>query len=183
MWTRYPQVIQENLEELSALEKEHRGSRLAPRVQLLRLLKSGEKRSLPQAAQTVGYSLAQAERWWKCYREGGLTALLTVPPWGGSPGYMTPQAWAGLQARLETGDLRTLEQIRVYLRDQWKVEYKGVGGISALLRRHGVKKKTGRHRHRKADAAAQAAFKKTSVLSSPAPKWSESSPSMKGALG
>jgi len=180
MLTQYPQVIQESFAELSALEKDHRGTRVTPRIQLLRLLKSGEKRSLPQAARTVGYSRQQAERWWKCYREGGLTALLEVKTWGGSKGYMTPEAWAGLQARLETGDVLTLEQVREYLQDEWKVEYKGVAGVSALFRRQGIKKKTGRRRHRKADVAEQAAFKKTSAISSPTPKSSGSFPLMKG---
>lgn len=180
MWTRYPQVIQESLDELSTLEKTHRGTPMAPRLQLLRLLKSGEKRSLPQAAQTVGYSLAQVERWWKRYREGGLDAFLEIKPRGGSHEYMTLEAWAGLRERMETGDLLTLEQARRYLEEYWQVVYQGVAGVSALFRRHGIKKKTGRRRHRKADAAEQDAFKKTLATCSPTPKSNGSFALMKG---
>ena len=161
MWIQYPQVIRESVDELSALEKEHRGTRSAPRVQLLRLLKSGEKRSLPQAAKSVGYSHQQAERWWKLYKEGGLSSLLEIKPCGGSEEYMTPEAWTGLQAHMEAGHLPTLEDARRYLQEEWSVTYKGVSSISSLFQRHGIRKKTGRRRHRKADAAEQAAFKKT----------------------
>lgn len=183
MRTQYPHVIQESLDALSALEKEHRGTPLAPRVQLLRLLKSGEKRSLPQAAKTVGYSRQQVERWWKGYREGGLTSFLEIKPRGGSQGYMTPEAWAGLQERMQTGDLLTLQQARGYLEEQWNVAYKGVSGVSALFQRRGVKKKTGRRRHRKADAAEQEAFKKTSATALPTRRSSGSSAWTKDVLG
>lgn len=156
----YPEVIRESVDELSALEKEHRNTRLAPRVQLLRLLKSGEKRSLAQAAKTVGYSHQQAERWWRFYKEEGISALLAIQPWGGREEYMTLAAWAGLRERLEAGHLPTLEDVRRYRQEEWQVAYRKVSSISSLFQRHGIRKKTGRRRHRKADAASQAAFKK-----------------------
>ena len=77
--------------------------------------------------------------------------------------FMTPQAWEGLHAEMEAGRMRTLEQVRRYLAQEWDVHYASSGSVSDLFRRHKVKWKTGRRRHRKADAAAQAAFKQTSL--------------------
>jgi transposase len=73
---------------------------------------------------------------------------------------MTPEAWEGLNAEMEAGQMRTLAQVRRYLAQEWDVQYASSASASDLSRRHKVKWKTGR-RHRRADAAAQAACKQT----------------------
>ncbi|MDP6550541.1 MAG: winged helix-turn-helix domain-containing protein, partial [Dehalococcoidia bacterium] len=160
----YPSVIQESEEELRALERKHRSNgRVAKRVQMVRLLKSGACRSMRHAAPVLEYSVPQLERWWRSYREGGIDALLVdSSSMRGRPELMTPQAWEGLNAEMEAGRMRTLEQVRRYLAQEWDVHYASSASVSGLFRRHKVKWKTGRRRHRKADAAAQAAFKQTS---------------------
>ncbi len=55
MHIAYPRAITENAEELRAYEQRVRGT-AALRVQMLRLLKSGEATSVPQVATLVGYS-------------------------------------------------------------------------------------------------------------------------------
>ena len=72
----YQTVIEEEVEELRQLEKQQRNSAVSYRVQMLRLLKSGECRSLAQASERLGYSLRQGQRWFKAYRESGLEVLL-----------------------------------------------------------------------------------------------------------
>ena len=164
MWIDYPSVIRESEEELRTLERQHRSTpRLLRRIQMLRLLKSGACRSMIRAAPILDYSVPQLERWWRIYREGGVELLLNQRSIGGSSERMTPDAWEGLHAELEAGRIRTLEQARHYLWEKWGIEYKSVGGVSGLFRRHGIKWKTGRRHHRKTDAAAQAAFKQTSL--------------------
>ena len=76
--TDYPAVIAESVSVLRARETASRGTAAAPRLQMLRLLKSGEARTLPQVAALVGFSARQVERWWQSYRDKGLTALERV---------------------------------------------------------------------------------------------------------
>ena len=56
MWRNYPELIKESEEELRRLEKAHRGKPTYPRIAFLRLLKSGEARSIRREAtkQMVG---------------------------------------------------------------------------------------------------------------------------------
>ena len=72
----YPNVIDEDVEELEKLEKRHRYSHLFHRVRMLRLLKSGECKNLSEAAEALGYSWRQCQRWFATYRGGGKRELL-----------------------------------------------------------------------------------------------------------
>lgn len=45
MWLKYPDLISESVEELTTIERHLRWRRAATKVQLLRVLKSGEARS------------------------------------------------------------------------------------------------------------------------------------------
>jgi hypothetical protein len=76
MRIKYPQAIQESEEELTKLEQRLRGQKVADRVRMLRLLKSGTVNSLKGCAPLVGYSVGQLTRWWECYRAKGLAELL-----------------------------------------------------------------------------------------------------------
>lgn len=58
------------------------------------------------------------------------------------------------------GKISRLEDARRYLAEEHGVHYANITSISDLFRRRGVKLKTGRKQHRKADLEAQAAFKK-----------------------
>lgn len=158
----YPAVIREAAATLRQRETAARGTPAAPRLQMLRLLKSGEATTLPQVAARVGYSPRQVERWWQTYRTQGLTPLAQVYHPAGKPAQLTEEAWAGLTVELEAGRIAGQEDARRYLEERWGVRYKSVNGISYQFKKHKVKWKTGRRRHAQADAAAQAAFKQTS---------------------
>ena len=160
MWIDYGVSIAETVDALRAQERAARGRRAADRVKLLRLLKSGAARSMRQAAATLGYSERQAQRWWARYTAGGLAALLTVGRPGGSRERITPEAWADLSAQMRAGAIGRLKDAQAYLRERWGIDY-CLDGVSKLFIRRKTKLKTGRRRHRQADAAAQAAFKKS----------------------
>jgi len=162
MHIAYPRAITENAEELRDYEQRVRGTAAAPRVQMLRLLQSGEATNVPQVATLVGYSPRQIQRWWQTYRTAGLVALIRVYHPAGKPAQLTEEAWAGLQSELEAGRIGSQEEARRYLTETWGVQYKSIHGISYQFKRRKVKWKTGRRRHAKTDAAAQAAFKQTS---------------------
>jgi putative transposase len=157
----YPQTIRQDPKRLQEYERQIRGTSLAARARLLRLLKTGQARSLPEAARLLGYSTVQVTRWWACYRQHGLAGLLKKHPRPGRPSPMTTAAWRGLQQEMRAGRITRLEDARRYLQHRWKIHYGSVNGVWHMLRQRRVKWKTGRRRHRQADAAAQTAFKKT----------------------
>lgn len=159
----YDALIRESPEALEVKEKQLRRSALSYRVRMLRLLKSGECLSLAKAAEQLGYSLRQCQRWLLSYRQGGMEALLRYEQ-PRRPERMTQEAWQALDEAMKAGEVATLEEARQLLALQG-VLYKSIGGVSALLIRHKVKLKTGRPRHQQTDEAAQAAFKKTSPAS------------------
>ena len=161
MHIAYPRAITETIEELRACEQRVRGTAAAPRVQVLRLLKSGEATNAPQVAALVGYSPRHVQRWWQTYRSAGLVALIQVYHPAGKPARLTEEAWAGLQVELEAGRIGGQEEAQRYLAETWGVRYGSVNGISYQFKRRKVKWKTGRRRHAKADAAEQAAFSQT----------------------
>jgi hypothetical protein len=72
----YPRVIEDDPRELDKLEKRHRYSHLFHRVKMLRLLKSEECSNLGEAAEALGYSPPQCQRWFITYRREGLEELL-----------------------------------------------------------------------------------------------------------
>jgi transposase len=162
MQIRYPQAIAESVACLQEHELHLRGTPAAPRLQMLRLLKSGEASTLPQVATLVGYSPRHVQRWWQTYRTQGLAALARVYHPAGKPARLTAEAWAGLTIELEAGRIGGQEDARRYLEERWGIVYESVNGISAQFKRRKVKWKTGRRRHAKADAEAQAAFQQTS---------------------
>jgi transposase len=87
----YPLLIQEYIAHLQATEKAVRDKTRTDRVRLLRFLKEGRVAGASQAVEDVGYSVRTAQRWWQCYREGGLAALLTPPRRPGMPERVTPK--------------------------------------------------------------------------------------------
>jgi transposase len=161
MWIDYTEQIKESPSHLRELEKKRSGSRsVADRLKMLRLLKEGACRSRRQAAEVLGYSERQLGRWFDTYRKEGLQALCEVEKPGGKSERVTPEAWQALEKQMEKGQIARLQDAQRFLAEQFEVTYKSISGISRLFARRGVKLKTGRLRHQKADAAAQAAFKK-----------------------
>jgi transposase len=159
----YPKAIQESEEDLKQLEQQLRGQKAADRVRMLRLLKSGTVKSLKECAPLVGYSLVQVTRWWERYRAHGLASFLEPYKPTGQRSRLTAQAWAGLLAQMRAGHIGTMQEARDYLEREWGISYKNGKSLWWLFKKHRVKWKTGRRRHKKANAEQQAAFKKTSV--------------------
>jgi len=158
----YPQVIQESEEELTRREQSLRGQKAADRVRMLRLLKSGTVKSLKECAPLVGYSVIQLTRWWERYRAAGLAGMLKQQKPAGKASRLTPEAWAGLLQAMRVGHITTMQDARNYLEREWGISYKNGKSLWWLFKKHRVKWKTGRRRHKKANAEQQAAFKKTS---------------------
>ena len=101
----YPLLIQEDIAQLQAAEKTARDKSRADRVRMLRFLKEGRVVGVSQAAAVLGYSVRTAQRWWQCYREGGLAGLLAPVQRRGMAERITPEAWEGLQAEMRAGHI------------------------------------------------------------------------------
>lgn len=161
MRLNYEEIIKESERELLKLEKHHRYSHLMQRVKMLRLLKTGECRSLTKAAVALGYSRRQCQRWLDDYRAEGLEALLENRiAQRGRREWNNDEAWEALQTALKGGEIATYKQAQTLLAEHG-VNYKDETGVLRLFRRHQIKLKTGRAVHEKADAEVQEDFKKT----------------------
>jgi transposase len=160
MWIDYREQISQSTTALLVLEKQLRGRPIADRAKLLRLLKAGTIRSLRAAAPVLGYSERQLQRWWAIYTTQGLEALVRWQPRPGRSEHVSPEAWTALAMEMRAGRIARLKEAQRYLREQWRIDYRSLNGLSQLFKRHKTKLKTGRRRHRLADPAAQAAFKK-----------------------
>ena len=160
----YSQVIEEDPQELAKLEKRHRYSHLFHRVKMLRLLKSEECANLGEAAEALGYSRRQCQRWFIAYRRGGLEELLVSRVHERGPKELvTEEAFGELEEAMKGGEIATVAQAHRFLRERG-IRYAHPESVGGLLRRRKVKLKTGRPRHEKADAEEQEqeAFKKSS---------------------
>jgi transposase len=158
----YPQVIEEDPKELEKLEKRRRYGHLFHRVKMLRLLKSEECSTLGEAAEALGYSRRQCQRWFITYREEGLEELLVSRVGDRGPAELvTQEAFQELEEAMKRGEIATVAQAHRFL-SQRGVHYANPESVGGLLRRRKVKLKTGRPRHEKADEEEQEAFKKSS---------------------
>ncbi len=158
----YPRVIEEDPRELEKLEKCHRYSHLFHRVKMLRLLKSEECSSLGEAAQALGYSRRQCQRWFITYRKEGLEELLVSRVGERGPKELvTEGAFGELEEAMKRGEIATVAQAHRFLSGRG-VHYAHPESVGGLLRRRKVRLKTGRPRHEKADEKEQEAFKKSS---------------------
>jgi transposase len=158
----YPRVIEEDPQELAKLEKRHRYSHLFHRVKMLRLLKSEECTNLGEAAEALGYSRRQCQRWFIAYRRGGLEKLLVSRVHERGPKELvTQEVWQELEEAMKEGEIATIAQAHRFLLERG-ILYAHPESVGGLLRRRKVKPKTGRPRHEKADAQEQEAFKKSS---------------------
>ncbi len=153
-------VISESEEELARVERELRGLPTEPRVRMLRLLKTGQARSLVAVAPLVGYGERTVNRWWKQYQTAGLAALVAWSPRPGRASQLTEAAWTDLEAAMTRGEIATLKDVQRYLREHHQIEYRSVQGIWEQLRRRRVRLKTGRRRHRHADTHVQDEYKR-----------------------
>ena len=161
MRIKYPKAIQESEEELTRREQSLRGQKAGDRVRMLRLLKSAAVKSLKDCAPMVGYSLSQLTRWWERYRAEGLAGMLKRQKPAGKASRLTPEAWAGLLQAMRTGHIATMQDARNYLQREWGISYKNGKSLWWLFKKHRIKWKTGRRRHKKAQPEQQVAFKKT----------------------
>jgi transposase len=78
---------------------------------------------------------------------------------------ITEEAWTELKEAIKEGEIASIAQAHASLA-QRAISYTDSSSVGQLLKRHQLKLKTGRPRHRKADPQEQERFKKTSPRAS-----------------
>jgi hypothetical protein len=163
MRINYPKAIHESEEDLMSLEQRLRGQKPADRVRMLRLLKSGTVKSMKDCAPLVGYSLVQLTRLPGTLadtgsgraRQAAEASRAALQSHGRGVGGL-----AGCDAQGRHGHhgrCARLPGARVGPSlQEWQI------ALVAVARNIVCVWKTGRRRHRSANAEHQAAFKKTS---------------------
>jgi transposase len=157
----YEQLVQED--ETTLQQQQRRSSKLFvyQRLQMLRLFKLGQAKSLAAAAQLLGVTCRSVQTWWKLYRQQGLSGLLAYTPTRQIR--LSSEQQQALLAEAATGAFSTINEMARWVEQQFCISYTEVG-MWRIARRLGIKKKTARPRHVKQDAEKVAAFKKVSRL-------------------
>jgi transposase len=157
----YQTEISESGDYLIELERATKDLKARDRVRFIRLLKTGRAATQKQAGVLIGLQVRQAQRLWEQYREQGL-AVMCQNNYTGGMVKLDGTAQAGLKARLKQDDMQSLEQVRLYLEQEFGVGYT-VSGISRLFKRLKVKLKTGRPANIKQDKEQMEEFAKKNI--------------------
>lgn len=154
----YSEQITESAEALLARERKATQAIVRDRLRFLRLLKTGSATSLLEAGGAVNFKKSWCYELWKRYKENGLTALSDYPFKGTKP-RLDAEQQQRFKDSLSANNTATLTQAAALIKAQTEVGY-SVSGTWYVLRRLGIKKKTGRPAHVHKDEQAAAAFKK-----------------------
>ena len=160
METKYSQAIDQSVEELQSLQKSQMKVVVYQRLQILRLLKECQAKTLSEASKLVGVSKRSGLRWWKQYKQKGLESLLEVAPT--RQPRLSSQQQQELTAEAAKGEFSTIAEILRWVEQSFGISYTEVG-MWKLARRLKIKKKTPRPSHVKKDEGAVERFKKVSL--------------------
>lgn len=149
---------------LKASARGERNARVCRRLMALRQLALGK--SIEQAAQVSLMSVSQIYNWIRRYEEQGVEGMRDRPRCG-APQRLKPEWEAAFVQRVLQGPGADSglsawrgEDLRVVLDQEFEARY-SLSGVYALLHRLRLSNMAPRPQHPNSDAAAQAAFKKS----------------------
>ena len=137
----YEQLVQEAEADLQQQQRRSSKLLLFQRLQMLRLFKSGQAKSLAAAAQLLGVTSRSVQTWWKLYRQQGLSGLLAYTPTRQIS--LSSEQQQALLAEAATGAFSTIQEMAGWVKQQFGIAYTEVG-MWRIARRLGIKKKTAR---------------------------------------
>jgi transposase len=157
--------IKESSEQLESQLKTARTASQKERLQMLWWLKTGQVTQHQQLAERLGRDPSTVTRWLQRYRQGGLAALLEVKVAPGQTPQLTPEAMAGLQAKLNQPDgFGSYGEIVEWLKANYKLELTYATTYYWVHYRLKAKLKVPRPCSAQQDKAAVELFKQTSAL-------------------
>lgn len=154
----YQKEIRQTESELRTLEKRQSNAKLLLRVQLLRLLKSGEFSQLKRAVKILGMTDKHGYDLWNKYQSEGIDGYLRLN-YRANRAKLNEQQKARLIERAAQGFASQWEA-REFIENEFAVSYTQQG-ISFLLQRLKIKNKAVRPFNIKADESEQSKYKKT----------------------
>lgn len=158
----YHLEIIESEPELKTLLGNQKTASSKERIQWLYLLKSGQAKTIQQAASLLGRHRVTLQKWAQRYRQGGLEQLLSHSPRTGAKSTLPDWAETALKNRLEQPEgFESYAAIQQWLATELGIvaPYKTVH--KWVYYRLGASPKVVRPKSDKQDEAALAAYKKT----------------------
>jgi len=151
------ELIKENTEELKGLLKKVNKKQLIFRIQMLIFLKENPNITLEGVSNLLPVSLPTLYRWWGYYKEGGLEKLLQ---WNvkGYEGRLSQEQKKEFIQEIEKGKFLTQKEMSQWIYEKFGIKY-SQQGISDMLKRLEVKKKTARPTNVKKDEKKEKEFK------------------------
>lgn len=156
----YQTEISETETGLRTLEKRQSNAKLLLRIQLLRLLKSGEFLQLKKAVGILGITEKYGYDLWKKYKTEGPGSYLQLN-YKANRAKLNTQQKAKLVKRAGEG-FDSQSEAQEFIENEFGVSYTQQG-ISLLFQRLKIKSKVPRPFNIKADKQEQSSYKKTSV--------------------
>ncbi len=151
-------AAEDDAASLYARYRRERRADVRPRLHGLWLVRRGH--TTREVAEVLGVDERTVQRWLAWYRAGGRAPIEGRHAGSqGAPSFLTPEQKAELAEEVATGRFRTAAEIRRWVEERWGARYTE-GGMYALLGRLRCAPKVPRPVHEKADAAAQARWKK-----------------------
>ncbi len=121
-------------------------------------MKNGTAATPLAAGGAVSYKKAWSYQLWNRYQAKGLSALSEYPYKGTKP-RLEPEKQSSFIAAFGKDHITTLAEAVALLKEQTGISYT-IGGMCYVMKRLGIKKKTGRPCHIHKDEGASEAFKK-----------------------
>jgi transposase len=129
------------------------------RLRTIKLLLETDQ-SYEEVASIIGRHPSRIKEWARCFRDGGITRLLTRGNGGGRKPKMSPEIQEAVVGKLRAGAFRTAGQIEGWLWKEYQLEY-GKGSIYYVLGKLGGRLKVPRPSHEKKDPAKVEQFRTT----------------------
>jgi transposase len=134
----YVCLITEDADTLLEQERRLTKTKARQRVQMLRLLKTGQAETIEEVAKLVGLSKNHASVLWRQYRDGGLSSLTETQYKGRIPRLNQQQ---NLQLHTEcVNGFRSLHTSQEWIAENLSVPY-SLTGVWRLFGRLGIKKR------------------------------------------
>ena len=156
--------VKESLEELKEFYKKQTNYKLKLRLKALMYTKENKYKTQTILATHLGVGYSSLKRWFKLYREEGLSSYLKIRSGGYKPSIITADIHQKLEQKLtdSSNPLKGYWDAQQWIKDNLGLEIKYNTLRTYLIRHFKTKIKTPRKSHYKKDEQAIEAFFKTS---------------------
>lgn len=145
-------------EELGCLYKSEKDPEIRPRLQALWLLRRGKSRV--EVCDVVGVTGRALRNWIAWYRQGGVAEVRRHRKAGhGHAPRLSDEQCEEIKSKAGEGEFRVIEDVRVFVEENWGIHY-SYWGMRSVLDRLKIHQRVPRPVSSKADLEAQQAWKK-----------------------